>query len=84
MASSQETGVPAPTLPPSPWGQCRLRSFLGSAWLLRSEPLVLREGECWLPSYLVVIPAPAAPDMAQIFLFAQGGMGAGRVVLFSK
>lgn len=84
MASSQETGVPAPTLPPSPWGQCRLRSFLGSAWLLRSEPLVLREGECWLPSYLVVIPAPAAPDMAQIFLFAQGGMGAGRVVPFSK
>lgn len=84
MASSQETGVPAPTLPPDPWGQCRLLSFLGSAWFLWSKPLVHHKGECWQLSCLVVVPAPATPDMAQIFLFAQGGMGAGRVVPFSK
>lgn len=61
MASGQETRVPAATLPPDPWGQCRLLSFLGSAWLLWSEPLVHHEGECWQLSCLVVIPASSHP-----------------------
>ena len=61
MASSQETGVPAPTLPPDPWGQCRLLSFLGSAWFLWSKPLVHHKDECWQLSCLVVVPASSHP-----------------------